>query len=97
MNVEMFGTCPMPKYDYDRILLGHGSGGGLSADLIKRVFLPEFKNEIKKSYILGDPSQTPVSLVSTNGIRCLKVDRNNEPHATAYTVCLEISGDKVER
>lgn len=38
INAEMFGTCPMPKYDYDRILLGHGSGGGLSADLIRRVF-----------------------------------------------------------
>jgi hydrogenase expression/formation protein HypE len=45
INVEMFGTCPAPKYDYDRILLGHGSGGGLSADLIKRVFMPQFGNE----------------------------------------------------
>src|SRR5204863_7586181 len=45
LHVDMFGTCPMRKYDYDRILLGHGSGGRLSADLIRRVFLPEFKNE----------------------------------------------------
>lgn len=45
INVEMFGTCPIPKYDYDRILLGHGSGGGLTADLIRRVFMPEFQNK----------------------------------------------------
>jgi hydrogenase expression/formation protein HypE len=40
----MLGTCPLPKYDYDRILLGHGSGGGLTADLIHRVFVPSFSN-----------------------------------------------------
>jgi hydrogenase expression/formation protein HypE len=45
LNVEMLGTCPLPKYDYDQILLGHGSGGGLTAELIKRVFLPAFENE----------------------------------------------------
>ncbi len=30
----MLGTCPLPQNKYDRILLGHGSGGQLSADLI---------------------------------------------------------------
>jgi hydrogenase expression/formation protein HypE len=46
LQVEMLGTCPVPKFNYDRILLGHGSGGGLSADLIRRVFLPGFQNDI---------------------------------------------------
>src|SRR5437763_14456378 len=36
------GTCPLPKSQYDRILLGHGSGGRLTADLIQRVFVPGF-------------------------------------------------------
>src|SRR5207248_8446402 len=31
---------------YDRILLGHGSGGQLSADLMRRVFLPAYGNEV---------------------------------------------------
>lgn len=39
-------TCPTPKNDYERVLLGHGSGGKLSADLIQRVFLPEFGNDV---------------------------------------------------
>ena len=35
-------SCPVPKADYDRVLLGHGSGGTLSAELIQRVFLDGF-------------------------------------------------------
>jgi hydrogenase expression/formation protein HypE len=42
----MFGTCPVPQSRYDRILLGHGSGGQLTADLIRRLFLPAFDNEV---------------------------------------------------
>ena len=29
-----FGACPLPRSSYDRILLGHGSGGLLTAELI---------------------------------------------------------------
>jgi hydrogenase expression/formation protein HypE len=43
---DPFGTCPVPKSQYDRILLGHGSGGQLSADLIRRLFVPGFGNEV---------------------------------------------------
>ena len=43
--VEGFGTCPVPKSRYEQILLGHGSGGQLTADLIQRLFLPAFQNE----------------------------------------------------
>jgi hydrogenase expression/formation protein HypE len=41
-----FGSCPLPKSQYDHILLGHGSGGRLTADLIQRVFVPGFGNDI---------------------------------------------------
>jgi hydrogenase expression/formation protein HypE len=41
-----FGTCPLPRSQYDHILLGHGSGGRLTAELIQRVFLPALGNEI---------------------------------------------------
>jgi hydrogenase expression/formation protein HypE len=46
IRAEMFGTCPLPHYQYDRILLGHGSGGGLTADLIAKVFVPGFGGDI---------------------------------------------------
>lgn len=34
--------CPVPISKYDRIVLGHGSGGRLSADLVTRLFVPGF-------------------------------------------------------
>jgi hydrogenase expression/formation protein HypE len=42
-------ACPLPRSSYDRILLGHGSGGLLSADLIARVFVPAFDNEVLRA------------------------------------------------
>jgi hydrogenase expression/formation protein HypE len=46
VGVEVLGACPVPKSRYDHVLLGHGSGGQLTADLIKKVFLPAFDNEV---------------------------------------------------
>lgn len=42
----LFGNCPVPLSRYDRILLGHGSGGQLTNDLIRRVFVPAFDNPV---------------------------------------------------
>jgi len=39
-------VCPAPLPSGDRVLLGHGSGGKLSADLIRDVFLAAFDNPI---------------------------------------------------
>jgi hydrogenase expression/formation protein HypE len=46
LDLAMLGTCPAPQSRYDRILLGHGSGGMLSAELLKKVFLPGFDNDV---------------------------------------------------
>lgn len=35
-------TCPVPLRDQERIVLGHGGGGQLSAELIEHLFLPAF-------------------------------------------------------
>jgi hydrogenase expression/formation protein HypE len=40
LNFEGY-TCPVPIQPTDMIVLGHGSGGKLSHDLINRLFLPE--------------------------------------------------------
>lgn len=34
-------TCPLPIRPTDTVVLGHGSGGTLSHDLLKRLFLPD--------------------------------------------------------
>jgi hydrogenase expression/formation protein HypE len=46
LDLAALGTCPVPQSRYDQILLGHGSGGGLTAELIHRVFVPGFDNDI---------------------------------------------------
>ncbi|MHB8391621.1 MAG: hydrogenase expression/formation protein HypE, partial [Acidobacteriaceae bacterium] len=40
------GSCPLPIFQHKNIVLGHGSGGKLTADLIDKVFLPAFANPI---------------------------------------------------
>lgn len=49
---EINFTCPIPITEYDKILLGHGSGGKLSADLIEKIFVPAFNNKFLDQ--LGD-------------------------------------------
>jgi hydrogenase expression/formation protein HypE len=41
-----FGSCPLPILDHQQIVLGHGSGGKLTADLIDQIFLPAFRNPV---------------------------------------------------
>ncbi len=39
-------SCPAPISSKDTVLLGHGSGGKLSAELLRNVFLPAFGNQV---------------------------------------------------
>ena len=39
-------SCPAPLPAKDTVLLGHGSGGKLSADLINDIFLPALRNPV---------------------------------------------------
>ena len=45
-------SCPVPIAPSEQILLGHGSGGKLTNDLIRRVFVPAFRNDSLESKIL---------------------------------------------
>src|SRR6267142_4686854 len=56
-------ACPAPRTKYEHILLGHGSGGRMTADLIQRTFLPLLGNEVLA--MLED--QATVRLGGTNG------------------------------
>src|SRR5262249_4665068 len=53
-----FGACPMPFVDTEEVLLGHGSGGKLTARLIEQMIVPAFKNPILKA--LDDQAVLPV-------------------------------------
>ncbi|EFO79485.1 hydrogenase expression/formation protein HypE [Oscillochloris trichoides DG-6] len=37
-------VCPAPLRDYPTIVMGHGGGGKLSAELVEHIFLPAFQN-----------------------------------------------------
>lgn len=39
-------TCPLPAFDTETVLLAHGGGGKLSAELFRSIFLPAFGNPI---------------------------------------------------
>ena len=45
-------TCPLPLQDFPRVVLGHGGGGKLSAELVEHLFLPAFGAE--ETDALGD-------------------------------------------
>lgn len=36
-------SCPLPLRNHDRIVVGHGGGGKLSAELVEHLFLPAFR------------------------------------------------------
>ncbi len=51
--------CPMPIRDRGYVIMGHGSGGKLSHDLIAARFLPAFDNEILRAGNDAGVVQTP--------------------------------------
>jgi hydrogenase expression/formation protein HypE len=55
-------SCPLPLPARDTVLLGHGSGGKLTAELIRELFLPAFANPVLAR--LDDQA-----VVSVNGLR----------------------------
>lgn len=55
-------SCPAPLPVKDTIVLGHGSGGRWSADLMRSVFLPAFANPVLSR--LDDQA-----IVNVNGVR----------------------------
>jgi len=52
-------SCPLPLRDYPSIVMGHGGGGTLGAELIEHLFLPAFKNDALAH--LGDASVVPLA------------------------------------
>lgn len=55
----LFGACPAPRSKYDQIVLGHGSGGRLTAELVQRIFLPAFRSEVLSA--LEDQATVPIT------------------------------------
>ena len=52
-------SCPIPLRSHPNIVMGHGGGGKLSAELVEHLFLPAFANDTLAS--LGDSAQLDVN------------------------------------
>jgi hydrogenase expression/formation protein HypE len=55
-------SCPVPRVADDRIVLAHGGGGRLTHQLIEKIFLPAFSNDMLEQRHDG-------AVVSVNGSR----------------------------
>ncbi|GDY81164.1 hypothetical protein SAVCW2_03630 [Streptomyces avermitilis] len=55
-------TCPAPLRDRPRVVMGHGGGGALSAELVQHVFAPAFGGEVLAQ--MGD-----AAALSLGGVR----------------------------
>ena len=58
----LLGACPLPILDHKEIVLGHGSGGKLTQQLIEKMFLSPFRNEFLAPLHDG-------AVFSLNGVR----------------------------
>ncbi|MBW7881926.1 MAG: hydrogenase expression/formation protein HypE [Caldilineaceae bacterium] len=54
LNLEGW-SCPLPLRNHANIIMGHGGGGKLSAELVEHLFAPAFSNDILDA--LGDAAQ----------------------------------------
>lgn len=63
----LFETCPLPLTDFGHILMGHGSGGQMTSDLMRHVFLPAFNNEVLGR--LEDQATLPFNTRGLNSLR----------------------------
>lgn len=58
-------TCPLPLRDYPNIVMGHGGGGKLGAELIEHLFLPAFKQSATSELdVLGDAASFTITAPS---------------------------------
>jgi hydrogenase expression/formation protein HypE len=63
INLNNGFACPLPLMDYKNVLLAHGGGGKLSHQMIQKIFVSQFKND------LLDPLHDG-AMFTLGGIRC---------------------------
>lgn len=60
-------SCPLPLRNHDRVVIGHGGGGKLSAELVEHLFLPAFG--VAPEVQLHDSAQLDLSGLLAEGRR----------------------------
>jgi hydrogenase expression/formation protein HypE len=70
IEIEQF-TCPLPAVDREHVLLGHGSGGTLTADLIQQVFMEGYGSNPPPA--LEDQATLTLSSPISNGHKAMRI------------------------
>jgi hydrogenase expression/formation protein HypE len=65
-------SCPLPLRDYPAIVMGHGSGGQMSYDLVRHLFLPLFDHPALAR--LGDSAVLPPQALDRGGRFAISTD-----------------------
>jgi hydrogenase expression/formation protein HypE len=65
-------TCPLPLRDYPTIVMGHGSGGQMSFDLVRHMFLPLFDHAALAR--LGDSTVLEPDMLSLGARLAISTD-----------------------
>jgi hydrogenase expression/formation protein HypE len=68
-------SCPLPLRDYPNVVIGHGGGGTLSAELIEHIFLPAFRNAALENLGDGAVVRLDVELESSKGSGSMRIPR----------------------
>jgi hydrogenase expression/formation protein HypE len=64
-EIDITGAiCPVPLTHKEKIVMGHGSGGKMGADLISRTFLPAFDNPALRSGDDGAVLSVPLGRIA---------------------------------
>jgi hydrogenase expression/formation protein HypE len=64
-------SCAVPTVDHEHVLLGHGSGGTLTADLIQRVFMEGYGS--KRPPTLEDQATLTLGSPVSNGHKAMRI------------------------
>jgi hydrogenase expression/formation protein HypE len=65
MTNPLLASCPVPATETERVLLGHGSGGQLMAELLRDVVTPDLAAPVEDAAVV--PFAGPDAVLSTDG------------------------------
>ena len=80
-------TCPAPLRDQSVVVMGHGGGGVLSAELVRHLFAPAYGNEVV-SMLKSTSLASTITVMELTGAANTIVARTFAPYELFITAAL---------